>query len=372
MYSDIMSTHIRTITIGCLVLLLLCAPCMAACPNSYSGSAAKESTCPYATPSCDGSSCSTCSGNSDTSSAVYGAFKCESGNCTAKVYEDGNYDSATYENTGAEDSQGAVVCKDGTCQGKVCNDSSCETGSFSISGSLKSWFDSIFGGSSSQETVETPTSTTYTVPETTTSSTNFYGDYASSSATPEVVENTTPVAVEDETPIAVEDTTPVEVETPSCNATPTCNTCASGQTCSTCSTCKNTSVVKTTCGNTTGVASYTTVYNALKADKTEKNILTDNYTSLNFAQDVCTAMSKQGIECTICKATFTDGKVSYYNKFQTDQGVLNVDSCGTASGTGIKKVINTLEVGKQWKATSLFNQCVKPYDKGIVASIECL
>lgn len=382
-----MSTHIRTISIGFMVLLLLCAPCMAACPYADSEDKAQESTCPYANPTCDGSSCSSCSGNSGSCSGssgscsgnsadVYGAFKCESGNCTAKVYEDGQYATNAYTNTGAADSKGAVVCKDGNCQGKVCNGTSCETGTFSLYGnSLKSWFDSLFGGSDSQETVvpeETPASTTYSVPKTTTSSTNFYGDFASESATPEAVEDTTPVAVEETVPVS-EDTT-----IPACNNGSTCGKCTSGNTCSTCDSgkpCNASADVKPACETettTAGVAAYDTVYNALRADKTEKNILSESYTSLNFAQDVCASMSKQGIDCTVCKATFTDGKVSYYNKIQTDQGELKVDSCGTASGTGIKKVINTLEVGKQWKSTSLFNQCTKAYDKGIVASIECL
>jgi hypothetical protein len=321
---------------------------VAACPYADSDDTAGESensgsNCSYVASSCSGGGCSSCTEASSSSPDAYGAFRCESGECETRVCEDGSCDTNVYAGTSARNATGAVICEDGTCQGKVCEGEDCETGSFSLSGiSLKSWFDSLFGSSDiapEETTVPASSCETATPAATvTTGSTNFYGNFA-----------------EDTEPVAVEDTTPVEeVVVPSCEVEiPVVESCEVEAPAS-------------------GVADYDTVYAALKVDKTERNSLTASYTSLNFAQDVCAAMTKQGIDCQIGKVTFTDGKVSYFNSFQTGQGVLNVDSCGTASGTGIKKVINTLEVGKQWKSTSLFKQCILPYDKGTVATIEYL
>ena len=377
-----MSTHIKAILTGFMVLILLCAPCMAACPYANSDNTAKESTnsgstCPNATPSCSGNSCSSCTA---TTPDTYGAFKCESGNCTTKVCENGDCETSTLASTSAGNATGAAVCKDGTCKTKVCEDGACETGTTSLSGnSLKSFFASLLGGTDTPAAeVTTPVSTCESSVPTTSvekitvapavkaptapvSKTNFYGSFASASGS-------------EAAPVAVEDSTPVE--TPTCESA---SKCGAGTGCTVGKTCESTAEPASTCesGNQNvtpveGVAAYSAVYSALKADKTEKNSLSASYTSLNFAQDICAKMTKQEIDCQVVKVTFTDGKVNYFNSFQTDQGELRVDSCGTANGSGIKKIINTLEVGKQWKATSLFKQCPLPYDRGTVSTIEYL
>ncbi len=391
-----MSTQFRTIAIVCMVLVLMSAPCLAACPYSVSGNSASTDDGSYSScgqTSCTDKTCSTCQNNA-YSPYAYGAFKCTDGNCAAKYCVDGKCDTTEVTNSSAGNATGAVVCKDGTCEAKVCDGKgTCETGSFSTSGddnTVAAWFSKIFGGNTDSSTPSTETSTcetgsqevstpstetketattsdsgiTYTVTGSSTpkkSSTNYYGTYAMSGATES-------------------NATPVSTVTP---ATTTCSTCTSCQKgapcenesckdCSQCSQCDktgSTSVSNSSAGNTTCDA-YDTVYAALKEDKTEKNVLSDSYTSLNFAQDVCTAMKAKGIDCQIVKVTFTDGSVNYLNAFETCNGQLLVDSCGTALGTGIKKQVTVLEVGQQWTAKSLFGECTKTYTRGTVSSIE--
>lgn len=270
-----MRTKLKTITIACILMLFLCVPCMASCSSS--------------TPD------------------VYGAFSCNGGNCTAKIFENGSCGTTNFYEPDTGFLTGNVEPCDSSSGG--CN-------------SVSSWYSKLFGDSNAPVTPSSSKSP----------GSNFYGNFAAN-----------PVS--------------------SCNKP--VSTVPYSTTQSTCDT------VKSTCGNTQGnCTTYDDVYAALRADNTEKKILSDAYTSKNFAQDVCEAIIPQGINCNIVKVTFTDGSVNYLNSVETCNGTLMVDSCGTSSGTGIKKVVNTLEVGKQWSATSLFNECTKTYTRGIVKSIE--
>ena len=262
-----MRTKLKTITIACILMLFLCVPCMAACS--------------YSTPD------------------VYGAFSCNGGNCTAKIFENGSCGTTNFYEQDAGFLTGNVKPCDSSSGG--CN-------------SVSSWYSKLFGDSTAPVTPSCSKS----------AGSNFYGNFATTSP----------------------------YSPAPCSTTP-CDT------------------VKSTCGNTQGNCTpYDDVYAVLRADNTEKNILSDTYTSKNFAQDVCETLIPQGVNCNIVKVTFTDGSVNYLNSVETCNGTIMVDSCGTSSGTGIKKVVNTLEVGKQWSATSLFNECTKTYTRGIVKSIE--
>jgi hypothetical protein len=389
-----MSTLKITIAIVCMALILMGAPCVNACPYSVTGASDSTddgSTCGQNT--CTDNTCSTgsddtcsdgtCSTDSeDTYSPYsYGAFKCTNGDCVGKYCVNGKCDTSEVTNPSAGNATGAVVCKDGTCEAKVCDgNGTCETGSFSTSGddsSIAAWFSSFFGGSDDSEVAETSSSeaedtetiasetedqevstpstvtlkpTTTTTPSNSgitysitgsstpkTSSTNYFGSLAMSGNTES---NDTPA----ETTVAKTDTTTVaEVSAPTTTATKEDNSACT---------------------------SYDKIYAALKADKTEKKELSESYTSMDFAQDVCAAMTAQGIDCTIIKVTFTDGSVNYLNAFDTCDGQLLVDSCGTSIGTGIKKQVTVLEVGQQWTAKSLFGECTKTYTRGTVSSIE--
>ncbi|MCK9310845.1 MAG: hypothetical protein M0P26_01060 [Bacteroidales bacterium] len=268
------------------------------------------------------------------------------------------------------------MCKDGTCEAKVCNgNETCKTGSFSTSGdedTITAWFSQIFGDNSNsnatpEETnnyeienqeVSTPKAVneettsqsnggyTYTVAGPTTpkkSSTNYFGTLAMSGNTE-------------------------SNETPADTTKPDVSTCENGS----CATPTETSptIVTSSSKESSTCTAYDTVYAALRADKTEKKIFSDSYTSLNFAQDVSTAMKAAGVGCDTVKVTFTDGSVNYLNSMKTCNGELLVDSCGTSLGTGIKKQVTVLEVGQQWTAKSLFGECTKTYTRGIVSSIE--
>lgn len=120
-------------------------------------------------------------------------------------------------------------------------------------------------------------------------------------------------------------------------------------------------------------SSYNEIYDALRQDNTEKTVYdSKTYNSRDFATDIAAAMQEQGISCQIVKVNFINGNWHYINSFDTCNGTLFVDSCGTTAGTGIKKVVNTLEPGERMSSTSLFKECTKTYTRGIVASIEYL
>jgi hypothetical protein len=120
-------------------------------------------------------------------------------------------------------------------------------------------------------------------------------------------------------------------------------------------------------------ASYAEVCEALKQNSIEKTKYdAETYNSKDYALDVCTTMTKAGIDCSIVKVTFESGRTCYINSFETCEGELLVDSCGTAEGTGIKKVVNTLDIGKRMSSTSLFKECTKTYTRGVVALVEYL
>lgn len=391
-----MSTQFRTIAIVCMVLVLMSAPCLAACPYSVSGNSASTDDGSYSgcgQTSCTDKTCSTCQNNAYSPYAS-GAFKCTDGNCVGEYCVNGKCDTTEVTDSSAGNATGAVVCKNGTCEAKVCDgNGTCETGSFSTSGddsTVAAWFSKIFGGSSDSSTASTETSTcetgsqeittpsteteetttpssngvTYTVTGSSTpktSSTNFFGTYAMTGATDS---NETPV--ENVTPVVTTCSTCTNCQNDTACESESCKDCKQ---CSQCEKTESTSVTNST-KESGACDSYDTVYAAVRADKTEKNVLSDSYTSLNFAQDVCAAMKAEGIDCQIVKVTFTDGSVNYLNAFETCNGQLLVDSCGTALGTGIKKQVTVLEIGQQWTAKSLFGECTKTYTRGTVSSIE--
>jgi len=415
-----------------MVLVLMSAPCVVACPYSVTGNAASSSTDDGSCSSCEKTSstdnlCSTCS-NTFYSPYAYGAFKCVSGTCTGGYCVDGNCNTTEINDSSVGNASGAIICKDGTCEAKVCDgNGTCKTGSFSTSGdenTIAAWFSQIFGDDSSSdvtseetnsyETENQEVSTPKAVNEETTipsnsgitysvagssaskkSTTNYFGSLAMSGNT-ESTETTSETTVSD---VSKDSTCSDCKDGASCDT----ETCKSG--CSQCDKAATTTVVDnsdetdiplvvedsdetdtplvvndskgtatTTVTDTkeesSACASYDKVYAALRADKTEKKVLSESYTSLDFAQDVCTTMTTQGAKCTIIKVTFTDGSVNYLNAFDTCNGQLLVDSCGTTLGTGIKKQVTVLKVGQQWTAKSLFGECTKTYTRGIVSSIE--
>ncbi|MDD2299096.1 MAG: hypothetical protein PHN69_03535 [Candidatus Pacebacteria bacterium] len=393
-----MSTRFRTIAIVCMVLVLMSAPCLAACPYSTTGKTASSSTDDGSCSSCGKTSCTgnTCSTSQSASYSPYssGEFKCTDGTCAGKYCVNGKCDTTEVTDSSAGNASGAVVCKDGTCEAKVCNgNGTCKTGSFSTSGdtsTISSWLSKIFGGNSVVETgsqeVATPSTTaqTTTTPSNSgntyaitgsstpkTTSTNYFGTFAmsgSGDSNQTSVVTTTPTTTTTTVPAVTACTNGTTCSNGSCKINSECSQCAEA------TTPVATPVVSTTTttsseGNST-CAAYDKVYAALKADKTENNVLSNSYTSLNFAQDVCSAMKAQGVDCKIVKVTFTDGSVNYLNAFDTCNGKLLVDSCGTAQGTGIKKQVTVLEVGQQWTAKSLFGECTKTYTRGTVSSIE--
>jgi hypothetical protein len=212
--------------------------------------------------------------------------------------------------------------ENGNAQMKVCNNAGeCKSDSFTLAdndNSISSWLAKLFGDDSASTCSTSQNSVSTAAPSNTdVKSTNYYGNLA-------------------------------------------LDTESTGKTC-------NAATVQE---NSSNSDSYDGLYAALRADKTEECQLTADYTSKNFAEDLCAAMEKQGFNCKIIKVTFTDGKVNYLNSFKTNTGDLLVDSCGTAEGTGIKKQVTVLEVGKQWTAKSLFGECGKTYNRGVVKSID--
>lgn len=273
------------------------------------------STCPYESAGAKTCGTESCNGSGCSS----GQTPCTDESCSTC-------------NSGSEtnDVYGAFKVSNGEGTVKVCEDGSCETKTFTASNgdnSIKSWLLSLFGGSDDTQ-------------KTTSTSTNLYGNFAESESTP--------VAVEEE------DNGTVEIDT--------CSSCGK-------SSCNNTCEKTCTTGN---CSESEGLLEALRADKTEKGILSDTYTSKNFAESLCGNMTALGYDCQLVKVTFTDGKYNYLNAFKSCDGTLLVDSCGTSLGTGIKKEVTVLEIGKQWEAKSLAGTCTKVYTRGTVSEIEYL
>jgi hypothetical protein len=327
-----MNILLRTIMVVGMALVLLIAPCLAACPYATTGKTACGST--------------------------------DNGSCTD-----------TYSLTGNENINiGTVLCEDGNCQAKVCDGTgNCEVSSFSVTGddnTVSNWFSELFKGNSESsgvsdkvldsETIKSDEKTSdcaYSVTGSKPSSSNYYGSYALSEDGVNEEKSITPV--NDNVTYSYK----IKSNSDICNG----NDCANK---SECDASNGNISVNETDTTKSGCESYDKAYAALKADKTEEKVTSDSYTSKDAAKDICTYMKSQGINCKIIKVTFTDGKVNYLNCIDTCNGELLVDSYGTSQGTGIKKEVTTLEVGKQWTAKSLFGECGKTYTRGIVKSIE--
>lgn len=378
---------LKTVLVACVLLVAICLP-VSACT-----SVTDTDTCGLDNEDCeDNCGAKDCGGNNSDctcsedeeipSGVITGSIACDSGTCEKKLCINGTCYENAADNTSAEDVKAAIECENNSCQTVICNTSGCTTDSFTITDNdesfVEKWMKNFFG---EKKEVEVK-------PVANTSDVNYYGNIANAN-----IEEVAPVKEEIAAPEKV--VTPIKkpcvtgckpikpvctsprINMSACSI-PKINTtaCISKVNYVKPVTVKPAAAVKPvvtpvkTLPGSANCDSYSAAYQALRADKTEKKIVSSTYQSLQCAQDVKKAMNAKKIDCIIVKVTFTDGKVSYLNSIKTCDGTLLVDSCGTPTGTGIKKVVNTLEVGKQWSATSLFKECPKTYTRGIVKSIE--
>jgi|GEM_PF-5385397 len=116
-------------------------------------------------------------------------------------------------------------------------------------------------------------------------------------------------------------------------------------------------------------AAKTDVMPFLEEDTTEQNILSDEYTSKDFANTLIQNADKEGIEAHKLKVSFYCRSSLYLVAFE-DGTVVN--PCGTKQGSGIDKIVDgTIEVGKKIDIYTLTG-CEKNYDLPEVKKINWL